>query len=270
MAIKDILVLLDPSSEAAGSYALSVTSACEAHLTGAVLVVDPTTIIPFAEMPSGFLAAALDEQRTAARQILEGFASRAQEAGIAVDTEIQEAAVNAIGQTLGAFARYFDLTIIEQPNPDVLTERESAIEAALFASGRPVLVVPYIHKAPLQLEHVLVAWDGSATAARALGDALPLLARAKDIQVVSVVDGNEGTSGPRIVRHLEQHAITAKYHSVPGGDDPTDALLSYAADCCADLLVMGGYGHSRFRELLLGGTTRGILASMTLPVFMSH
>ena len=79
-----------------------------------------------------------------------------------------------------------------------------------------------------------------------------------------------GSSGPRIVRHLEQHAITAKYHSVPGGDDPTDALLSYAADCCADLLVMGGYGHSRFRELLLGGTTRGILASMTLPVFMSH
>src|SRR4051794_18689036 len=174
------------------------------------------------------------------------------------------------GQTLGAFARYFDLTIIEQPNPDVLTERESAIEAALFASGRPVLVVPYIHKAPLQLEQVLVAWDGSATAARALGDALPLLARAKNLQVVSVVDGNEGISGPRIVRHLEQHAITAKFHSLPGADDPTDALLSYAADCCADLLVMGGYGHSRFREFLLGGTTRGILASMTLPVFMSH
>src|SRR3954471_5436179 len=228
MAIKDILVLLDASSEVAGSYVLSVTAACEAHLTGAVLVVDPTTIVPFAEMPSGFLAAALDEQRTAARQILEGFASTAQEAGIAVDTEIKEVAVNASGQTLGAFARYFDLTIIEQPNPDVLTERESAIEAALFASGRPVLVAPYIHKAPLQLEQVLVAWDGSATAARALGDALPLLARAKNLQVVSVVDGNEGISGPRIVRHLEQHAITAKFHSVPGGDDPTDALLSYA------------------------------------------
>src|SRR5829696_1655564 len=203
MAIKDVLVLLDASSEAAGSYALSVTAACEAHLTGAVLVVDPTTIVSFAEMPSGFLAAALDEQRTAARQILERFASVAEEAGIAVDTEIQEAAVNASGQTLGAFARYFDLTIIEQPNPDALTERESAIEAALFASGRPVLVIPYVHNAPLQLEQVLVAWDGSATAARALGDALPLLAKAKNLQVVSVVDGNEGPSGPRIVRHLE-------------------------------------------------------------------
>jgi nucleotide-binding universal stress UspA family protein len=248
----------------------SVTSACEAHLTGAVLVVDPTTIVPFAEMPSDFLAAALDEQRTDARQILERFASTAQEAGIAVDTEVPEAAVNAGGQTLGAFARYFDLTIIEQPNPDVPTERESAIEAALFASGRPVLVVPYVHKAPLQLEQVLIAWDGSATAARALGDALPLLARAKNIQVVSAVDGKEGPFGPRIVRHLEQHAITAKFHSLPGADDPTDALLSYAADCCADLLVMGGYGHSRFRELLLGGTTRGILGSMILPVFISH
>src|SRR5215212_5834543 len=213
MAIKDILVLLDPSSEAAGSYALSVTSACEAHLTGAVLVMDPTTIIPFAEMPSGFLAAALDEERTAARQILDRFASRAQEAGIAVDTEIQEAAVNASGQTLGAFARHFDLTSIEQPNPDVITERESAIEAALFASGRPVLVVPYIHKAPLRLDEVLIAWDGSAAAARALGDALPFLAKAKNVQVVSVVDGAEGvlTSGPRIVRHLTRHGVAAKF-----------------------------------------------------------
>src|SRR3954447_1056039 len=212
MAIKDILVLLDPSSEAAGSYALSVTSACEAHLTGAVLVVDPTTIIPFAEMPSGFLAATLDEQRTAARQILEEFASRAQEAGIAVDTEIQEAAVNASGQTLGAFARYFDLTIIEQPNPDALTERESAIEAALFASGRPVLVVPYIHKAPLQLEQVLVAWDGSATAARALGDALPLLARAKAIQVVSM-----GTA----MRTHRVHGSCAIWSSTPSRPSST-------------------------------------------------
>lgn len=268
--IKDVLVLLDAASEAAGSYALSFTSACEAHLTGAVLVVDPTTITAFAEAPSGFLAAALDEERAAASEILERFASRAQEAGIAVDTEIPEATISASGQTLGAFARHFDLTIIEQPNPDVRTDRESAIEAALFASGRPVLVVPYVHKAPLQLEQVLVAWDGSATAARALGDALPLLARAKSIQVVSVVDGTEGPSSPRIVRHLERHAMTATFHSLPGADDPTDALLSYAADCCADLLVMGGYGHSRFRELLLGGTTRGILASTTLPVFMAH
>ena len=270
MPIKDVLVLLDASSEAASSYALSFTSACEARLTGAVLVVDPTTTTAFAEAPSGFLTTALDEERTAARQILERFASRAQEAGVAVDTETPEAAFNDIEQTLGAFARHFDLTIIEQPNPDVRTKRESAIEAALFASGRPVLVVPYVHRAPLQLEQVLVAWDGSATAARALGDALPLLARAKNLQVVSVVDGNESTSGPRIVRHLEQHSITAKFHSLPGADDPTDALLSYAADCRADLLVMGGYGHSRFREFLLGGTTRGILGSMTLPVFMSH
>ena len=106
MAIKDILVLLDHASKTAGSYALSVTAACAAHLTGAVLVVDPTTIVPFAAMPSGFLAAALDEQRTTARQILERFASVAEEAGIAVDTEIRQAAVNASGQALGALARY--------------------------------------------------------------------------------------------------------------------------------------------------------------------
>ena len=100
MAIKDILVLLDASSEVAGSYVLSVTAACEAHLTGAVLVVDPATIVPFAEMPSGFLAAALDEQRTAARQILERFASVAEEAGIAVDTEIHRPRSTLVGKPL--------------------------------------------------------------------------------------------------------------------------------------------------------------------------
>src|SRR3954471_21801540 len=100
MAIKDILVLLDASSEVAGSYVLSVTAACEAHLTGAVLVVDPATIVPFAEMPSGFLAAALDEQRTAARQILERFASVAEEAGIAVDTEIHRPRSTLAGKPL--------------------------------------------------------------------------------------------------------------------------------------------------------------------------
>ena len=272
MAIKDVFVLLDASTEAAGSYALSVAPAFEAHLTAAAFVVDPTTMIGFAETPSAFLVAALDEARAASRQILDAFVTKAQEAGLPVDAEAPETAVNVMGQSLGEFARHFDLAIIEQPNPDVPGEREAAIEAALFASGRPVLVVPYIHKAPLRLEEVLIAWDGSAAAARALGDALPFLAKAKNLQVVSVADGAEGvlTSGPRIVRHLARHGVAAKFHSLPGADDPTDALLSYAADCCADLLVMGGYGHSRFREFLLGGTTRGILDSMTLPVLMSH
>jgi len=271
MAINDILVLLDANSHAAGPYAVSAASTLHAHLTAAALVVDPTTSIGYAEAPSAFLTAVLEGERAAAREILDAFAAAARPSGLEIETEIAEAGAGTVQQTLGGLARHFDLAIIEQPNPDVPGETGTVVEAVLFGSGRPILVVPYIQETPLRLEIVLVAWDGSATAARALGAALPVLARAGRVQVV-FVDGTEETeaSGLRIVRHLGRHGIDAALQKVPGAGDTAGTLLSYSVDSGADLLVMGGYGHSRFREFILGGATRGILQSMTLPVLMSH
>jgi len=272
MAIKDILVLLDASSQAAGPYAVSAASTFAAHLTAAALVTAPTTSIGFAEVPSAFLAAVLEDERSIARQIVEAFAMEAQRSNIAIQTEIAEASAGTIQQTLGGLARYFDLTIVEQPNPDVPGETGVVIEAALFGSGRPVIVVPYIQTAPLQLGTALVAWDGSATAARAVGASMPLLVRAKRVEVVMIADGIEDsqTLGLRIVRHLGRHGIHAEPQRLTGAGDIAGTLLSYAFESGADLMVMGGYGHSRFREFILGGATRGILQSMTLPVLMSH
>ena len=131
--------------------------------------------------------------------------------------------------------------------------------------------MPYIEKGPLRLETVLIAWDGSAPASRAIRDALPFLLRAKRIEVVTVGDLGPTleNSSHRLSLHLQRHGLRPEFRLV-SGSDVASALLSDAFDASADLLVMGAYGHSRFRELVLGGATHGILESMTLPVFMSH
>jgi nucleotide-binding universal stress UspA family protein len=273
MTLKDILVLLDSNSQAAGAYAVSLASIFDANLTAAAVVVDPTTSMALVDTPTTFLAAALEEARTAARQLLTSFERQAQQSGVSIDTEPVETAVGTTGQALGPLARHFDIAIVEQPDPDVPAEREMMIEAALFGSGRPVLIVPYIQKPPFRLESVLVAWDGSATAARALADAMPFLERSKRIEVVMAAGDAEDAeaTGIRLQRHLARHGVEAEFRRISGaGGDVAGALLSHAFDAGADVMVMGGYGHSRFRELILGGATRGVLGAMTLPVLMSH
>jgi nucleotide-binding universal stress UspA family protein len=148
------------------------------------------------------------------------------------------------------------------------------IESALFDSGRPVIVVPYIQKQGLKLDRVLVGWDGGRNAARAIADALPFLNRAKLIDIVIVTTGrskSDEVPGADIGHHLARHGVKVEIQKIVAPDvDVPNAILSYAADTSADFLVMGGYGHSRLREFVLGGATRGILTSMTIPVLMSH
>ena len=147
-------------------------------------------------------------------------------------------------------------------------------ESALFEAGRPVIFVPYIQKAPLKLDNVMVCWDGSRSAARAIADAMPLLERAGHVEVVIV--GNESgkqdeIQGADMGRHLARHGLNVEVERITRGDiDVADVLLSHAANSGAEFIVMGGYGHSRLREFVLGGVTRGILHSMTVPVLMSH
>jgi len=135
------------------------------------------------------------------------------------------------------------------------------------------MIVPYIQKDEIKLDHVLVGWDGGVTAARAVGDAMPLLRKAGKVDVVTIVSkrvDEKEMPGFDIARHLARHGVNAEVKRLPSGEEPASTLLSYAADAATDLMVMGGYGHSRLREFVLGGTTRNILASMTVPVLMSH
>jgi nucleotide-binding universal stress UspA family protein len=137
-----------------------------------------------------------------------------------------------------------------------------------------VVVVPFIQKHGLTLERVLLCWDGSRTATRAMADSLPFLRRAKAVDVIIVATGRSNSDeipGADIAHHLARHGLKVEVKRIVAPDtDVPNTILSYAADCGADFLVMGGYGHSRLREFVLGGATRGILSSMTIPALMSH
>jgi nucleotide-binding universal stress UspA family protein len=133
--------------------------------------------------------------------------------------------------------------------------------------------VPYIQKRGLSLERVLACWDGGPRAARAIGDAMPFLERAKAVELMMVAEESkeDETNGAKMAEHLARHGVKATVKHMAKGDIAIeDVILSYAADSGADFMVMGGYGHSRLREFILGGVTRGILSSMTVPVLMSH
>lgn len=173
---------------------------------------------------------------------------------------------------LSALARMRDLTIALQPEAGLDTFDNALPQELLFGSGGPVLFVPYTHQGPLKLGRVGIAWDGSRLAARAVRDALPFLNGARKITIMTI---NE-TESPHVSaealktylsdRQLESTIIRAT--AAPADIQPT--MLSMAADEGLDLIVMGGYGHSRLRERILGGVTREMFNAMTIPTLMSH
>ncbi|MGE0259728.1 MAG: universal stress protein, partial [Alphaproteobacteria bacterium] len=174
--------------------------------------------------------------------------------------------------------RYVDLIILGQTDPEnaEMALFQPRAEEVALAVGRPVLVVPYAGRFEDCGRRVLVAWDASRVATRAINDAMPLLVGAATVTVLSVDPGEGGRAhgevpGMDIAVHLARHGVKARVEStVSGGIGVGNALLSWAGDTGADLLVMGAYGHTRVRQLLLGGATRTILESMTVPVLLSH
>ena len=176
-------------------------------------------------------------------------------------------------------ARYSDLLVLGQVDPDRpadLIPADLPGQAAVMA-GRPVLALPYAWARRPIGHRVIIGWDGERESARTVSDALPMLRRADNVQVVVVGtqhgprDRHGDLPGADIAAHLARHGVPVEASSHGITDIPVaDALLSAAADNDADLLVMGAYGRSRFREMVLGGTTRRMLSEMTLPVLMSH
>jgi nucleotide-binding universal stress UspA family protein len=175
-----------------------------------------------------------------------------------------------------ALARSFDLIVGGQVSPDYPVAAGFRPADIVLGAGRPLLLVPYAGEFTQVGRRVLVAWDGTREAARALHDALPLIGKAEAVTVITVRARESGferdrPSLERIVRHLEHHGLPVRAEEAPQGDLPiADVLLSRAADLGADLIVAGGYHHSQLREALLGGVSRDLLDHMTVPVLMSH
>lgn len=276
MSYKTLLVHLDTSQRAPArlEVALSLAREFGAYVIGmfATFVPDPRSFYVMAGSADYFEShrRMRDEQRGAVEELFRSGLARANVEGewTAATYYADEAVTHA--------SRYADLVIAGQVDPE---EPEAFVgdgfpENLVMSCGRPVLVVPYAGAYEPLGRRVLVAWDGSREAARAVHDALPLLARAERVTVVHV----SAVGAPPAVREpagdiaaaLARHGVDAEIAAVIHHDDAGTALLSYGADAGYDLLVMGGYGHARWQEHVLGGVTRTLFESMTFPVLMSH
>ncbi len=275
--IKDLVVNLTVGADRdpAAQFAVSIAATFEAHIAGIAFAYDPV-ITP--TIMDGLSAAWVDTQRTenqaAAQQAIDRFEAAAKREGLSAEHRIIEASLGNAANLFGPIARRFDLAVVGQIDPERMLPDDLVIEAALFESGRPMVVVPYIQKEGLKLDRVLVCWDGSRSAARAIADSLPFLKRGKLVEIVMVASKGgkaDELPGVDLGEHLARHNLKVEVKRLAAADiDVSNAVLSYAADCAADFIVMGGYGHSRLREFVLGGATRGILQSMTVPVLMAH
>jgi nucleotide-binding universal stress UspA family protein len=275
--IKDAVVSLSAGEgrDVAADYAVSIAETFGAHLAGVVFAYE--AVIPGTVMggvPAAVIESSRAESERAAKSAIARFEEAARRSGISVEHRMVDATLVGAADLFGRAARRYDLAVVPQAAPKGVGGEDLVIEATLFQSGRPVIVVPYIQKAGLTLERVLVGWDGSRTAARAIGDALPFLTRAKAVDLVIVATERaqrDEITGAAMAQHLARHDVRVDVKRIVASDtDVANTILSHAADVAADFLVMGGYGHSRLREFILGGATRGILQSMTIPVLMSH
>jgi len=218
----------------------------------------------------GMTRAAEAKSRQAAERMFAILGAAATQRGFALTTETLVAEPAAMSDVATQRARYFDL-VLAPAEPDNATAR-ALTEALVFETGRPVLIVPSSALAA-QPRAVAIAWDGSRVAARAVADAMPLLAAAERVHVLTVVDEKplQGQAGRLLAESLRDRGIAAEVNTVDAEDRPIGLTLQEdALELGAGLLVMGGYGHSRLRDFVLGGATQGVLDDPKMPVLISH
>ncbi len=283
MRLRDLQVVLDhsPRSQMLLAIATELARSNGAHLTGLcpleLLLPDDFSFALGGYPEVMALQSTLDrlqgDARAMAADVEAGFREALRREGLGGDWR---AATGPVGEAIAFHARHADLTVIGQPDPDHLPPPPGygMIAEVLLAAGRPLLVIPYAGSFPTIGRRVVIAWTETREAARAASDALALIDPTATVTVLSITGGDAAADvpGAEIAAHLARHglSVTAARSVRDASISEADALLSYVADLGADLLVMGGYGHSRLRELTLGGVTRGVLQHMTLPVLMSH
>ena len=274
---KTLLVPVDGRSRSARSLELAcrIARTFDSHLVG--LFVKPSTYVPSAAHAEGAGKLLQELQQNMAAELAEGARAR-------FDAVVKPAGMPRVewrtaegerADAVALHARYADLVIINQTDPNAADATHFA-DAVLLSVGRPVLLVPYTGEIRNPGQNVLVCWNASREASRAVTDALPLLKRAAKVTVLSVnsetsPEGHGESPGSDIALYLARHGVNAETAQTrAGGVDIGNLILSRAFDMSADLIVTGAYGHSRVREIVMGGATRTLLQSMTVPVLMSH
>ncbi|MGX1324383.1 nucleotide-binding universal stress UspA family protein [Bradyrhizobium sp. USDA 377] len=208
------------------------------------------------------------------QQLLNAFTGAASRAGIRAQSRSGKVPSDQIAPILAEHARFSDLTLVPVKPHDSRTEH--IIETLLFESGRPLLLCPEQHVEVLrpEFENVMIGWDHSARAARAVGDALPILQAAASVRVVTVADDKTDEivhSGTSLVEHLREHGVYASFETTKGGGSSIGKVLgSWANSNAIDAIVMGAYHHSRLNEIVWGGVTKTVIGQPPCWVMISH
>lgn len=278
MKLKTFLPLVtypDPASEVSIANAVSVSGLLDAELNALALVVDipqvsnalSRALLNLPEM----IKDATKRSEQAGAELLSLARSKAEAAGLAVQTSTARGQPALIGEVAADQARYLDFALVGLEPENAATR--AAAEAVIFGSGKPTMLMPAARSVE-SLGHVAIAWDGSRVAARAVADARSILERASAVTVITVTDEKplkEKDAGQRLADNLGSGGLKAEFASIRAERGPIGATLQrHALETGADLLVMGGYGHSRLRDFVLGGATEGVLSDLKLPVLLSH
>lgn len=281
MSWKDVLVLvsdaeLDEPALALGEALAGQCSDC--HLAAAFLT--PLPDEPLAYEPTvvaGVWAELLGRARQEAEAERKKVETRIGRTARRVELRSAEALSRDLGRVAAVHARYADVAVMSRPVDGPGVElREEIIEGVLFHSGRPALIAPPGWKGTTIGKRVVVAWDASREATRALSEADDILEFADAVTVLTVdakpkMFGHGDQPGANIAAHLSRRGLPAEVRNVDSmGRSAALAILDEAASLDADLVVMGGYAHSRLRELMFGGATRELLRTATVPLLMAH
>lgn len=254
-------------------YALSLASQADAHVTlrALAMMFDP----PYSLAPgfvAGLAGPANKEEHNRAESLCQRAETAASAAGLGHDARVAQHRFDDLVQLCGHYARVHDLTIIDTATEFVLLGR-ALFEEALFDSGRPVIIVPP-GRDTFQARRILVAWDGSARAARSVNDAMPFLKGAEHVEIVAVAnekDLSKLVPGAELAPQLSRHGISVEVVDIEAKDgNAGHALRARAELIMADMIVMGAFARSRWRQMILGGVTNDMLAHATVPVFMAH
>jgi nucleotide-binding universal stress UspA family protein len=275
MSYKSMTVCLDNSAGSSRvlDFALNLAAQKNAHLTGLHLTYAPIILSdPYAVWEPMMLEWE-ESAQTKQEHVREKFISAAAKAGVSADFSAYR---STDLQAVIAHARASDLTIVGQRNlGDSETDLGNNFPVSFVLKlGRPVLFIPTGSQASPKFNTIIVAWDGGREATRAMADAMPFLKLAERVKILSIserTDDDHDLPDIDIAAYLAKHDVKVEIERNENVHiAPAEWLLSKAANCGADLLVMGAYGHNRLTELILGGVTRSVMRQMTLPVLMSH
>jgi nucleotide-binding universal stress UspA family protein len=277
MAIRDVLLTLtsypDPTPVSVVDDAVSFASSFGCHITA--IACEAHVQVPGSFLGGSFVGdiAAGEAHRSLknAQALLAAFESSAEKAGIPHQTVLERCLTHQVPARFVEYARLRDLTITSVSE----SYDQWYSETIIFESGKPTLVLPESPRAkPFDPKTVVVAWDFSRAAARAVADAIPLLEKATHVRIVTVTNEkifDSKHSAEELAKNLSRHGIDVVLDKVDAaGRAISEVLEAHVASCNADILVMGAYGHSRFREFILGGATKSMLSKPPIPILFSH